>query len=464
MEKMDKTKALKKWEMMIESRDEAGDDLGFGEIKSLEKKRIVAQLLENTEKQFLNEATGTGGIDMVDPILMNLVRRTAPNNLAYDMLGVQPMTGPTGIVFAMRAHYGPQPQGPFGRPGDARTGFQTGATLNGSSRTPAQQNAFDGAAADEAFFYEADTTFSGTGTQSPNDGSVAYSAYSVGTGFNTTAGETMGRGQTGDLVWGEMSLTIEKQAVEAKERGLKTSYTIEVQQDLRAVHGLDADTEISNMLSSELINETNRQMINTIRFVAKVAPGEILYSNGSVVPDSNGAATIGTAGLFDIDLNSDGRWAEEKYKSLLVKINKEANAIAKDTRRGRGNFIICSSDVASILDMTGKMVYAPALESNLTVDDTGNTFAGILLGKYKVYIDPFLGYDEIIVGYKGTSQMDAGFFYCPYVPLTMLKATDPNTMQPIIAFKTRYGIISNPFTTIERNNNRYFRKLRIAGI
>lgn len=458
---MDKTETMAKWKLLIESKDDAGEDLGFGEIKSLERKQHTATLLENTEK-YLTE-NKTTGIDNIDPVIINLVRRTAPNLMAYDMVGVQPMKGPTGIVFAMRAHYGDQPQGPFGRPGDARTGFQTGASLT-SGRTPAQTNAFNGKATNEALYNESNTAFSGTGTQSANDGTVAYTAYDTGVGFSTSAGETLGRGQTGDLDWATMSITIEKQAVEAKERGLRTNYTIEVQQDLKAVHGLDAETELSNILSTEITAEINREIVNTIRKVAKIAPGEIQYQNGSPVLDSNGAYVLGTAGLYDLDVNSDGRWSAEKHKSLLLKINKEANAIAKDTRRGRGNFIICSSDVAAVLDLAGKIDYAPAVDNNLNADDTGKTFIGMLQGRYKVYIDPYIAYDEVIVGYKGSNQFDAGLFYCPYIPLTMQKAVDPNTMQPIMAFKTRYGMLANPFTTLERNNNSYFRKFKVSGI
>jgi len=453
-----------KWKPLIESVDGEGNDLGFTKIKDNYRKKVTAQLLENTEREYIRETNTTTGFDNVDPVLINLVRRTAPNLLAYDLVGVQPMSGPTGLIFAMRAHYGTQPKGPFGRPGDARAGFQTGSTVDGQGDTPAQQNGIDGKAANEAFYNEQNTAFSGTGTQSANDGSVAYTAYTVGSGFSTTYGESLGGPDSGDGVWNEMSFTIEKTAVEAQMRGLKAEYTNEVAQDLRAVHGLDAETELANILSTEILGEINREITNRIRQVAKIAPGEATYENGSVVTDSNGAPVIGTAGLYDLDVNSDGRWSAEKYKSLLMKINKEANAIAKDTRRGRGNFIICSSDVASALDLSGKLDYAPAVDNNLTVDDTGNTFAGILQGRFKVYVDPYVNYDEIIVGYKGANQMDAGFFYCPYVPLQMHRAIDPNTFQPKIAFKTRYGVVANPFTTLNRNGNSYYRKFKVANV
>ena len=456
----------KKWEALIEAKDpETGESLGIPAIEDNYKKKVTARLLENTEKEFVKETTNvTTGVDNVDPVLINLVRRTAPNLLAYDLVGVQPMTGPTGLIFAMRSHYGEQPQGPFGRPGDARNGFQTGADVDSQGDTTSQQWGKDGKAPNESFYNEANVAYSGTGTQSANDGSVAYTAYSVAEGMTTTTGETLGRGLSGDAEWNEMSFTIEKTSVEAKTRALKAEYTHEVAQDLKAVHGLDAESELSNILSTEILAEINREIVNRIRQVAKIADGENTYSNGTVIVDSNGDPVQSIAGAYDLEVNSDGRWSAEKYKSLLMKINKEANAIAKDTRRGRGNFIICSSDVASLLDLTGKLDYAPAIDNNLTVDDTGNTFVGVLQGRFKVYIDPYLFYDEIIVGYKGSNQMDAGFFYCPYVPLQMHRAQDPNTFQPKIAFKTRYGTVANPFTTMTANGNTYYRKFKVYNI
>lgn len=454
-----------KWGNIIESRDDEGKDLGFAKIQETQKKTITARLLENTERELIKETTNrTTGVDNVDPVLISLVRRTAPNLLAYDLVGVQPMTGPTGLIFAMRAHYGTQPQGPFGRPGDARTGFQTGDEVDSQGDTTAQQNGIDGSATNEAFYNEANNVYTGTGTQTSNASAPNYSAYSVGTAFGTSYGETLGRGLSGDGDFAEMSFTIEKTSVEAQTRALKAEYTHELSQDLKAVHGLDAETELSNILSTEILAEINREIVNRIRQVAKIAPGENTYSNGSLVLDSNDAPVVGTAGLFDLEINSDGRWSAEKYKSLLMKINKEANAIAKDTRRGRGNFIVCSSDVASVLDLTGKLDYAPAIDNNLNVDDTGNTYVGMLQGRYKVYIDPYLGYDEIIVGYKGANQMDAGFFYCPYVPLQMMRAIGENTLQPKIAFKTRYGVVANPFTTLNANANSYYRKFKVSNL
>jgi len=365
---MDKTNEVntinKKWKSIVEGVDADGESLGLPEIKEHFKKRDVARLLENTEKESISESNTTTGVDNADPILIDLVRRTAPNLLAYDLVGVQPMTGPTGLIFAMRAHRGAQPKAPFGRPGDARPGFEQGAPVDSNGETTAQQWGDAGQAPNEAFYNEPDATFSGKGTQTGHDVAPDYDAYSVGEPFSTVYGESLGGSNSGDGAWNEMSITIEKTNV----------------------------------------------------------------------------------------------------KSLLVKINKEANLIAKDTRRGRGNFIICSSDVASVLDLTGKLDYAPAIDNNLTVDDTGNTFVGVLQGRFRVYIDPFLGYDEIIVGYKGASQMDAGFFYCPYVPLQMYKAQDPQTFQPKMAFKTRYGTVSNPFTTMKLNNNTYYRKFVVKSL
>lgn len=373
------------------------------------------------------------------------------------------MKGPSGLIFALRSHYGAQPQGPFGRPGDARTPFQTGSALNTDGFTKAQQNGIDGSATNEASYKEARTPFSGKGTQTSNLTAPDYNAYDVGVGMTTPEGEVLG--SVGNP-WGEMSFTIEKTNVVALERGLKAEYTTELAQDLRSVHGLDAETELSNILSTEILAEINREVVNTIRKTAKIATGSVQYSNGIIVTDTAGAPILGTAGLFDIEKNSDGRWQAEKLKSLLMKINKEANAIAKDTRRGRGNFIICSSDVASALDLAGKLIYAPAVDNNLTVDDTGNTFVGVLQGRFKVYVDPYLGYDEVIVGYKGPNQMDAGVFYCPYVPLQIAKTIDPNTAQPKIFYKTRYGMVANPFTAPVnvRNANSYYRKFKVEGI
>lgn len=447
-----------KWEPIIDN-----DELP--PIDNNHKRAVTEVLLENQQK-FLNESVvtnNTSNVDNVDPIIMSLVRRTMPNLIGYDVCGVQPMTGPTGLIFAMRAQYGsPDVSAPYGRPGDARSGFETGSSVDSNNRTLAQQYGLAGQAPNEALYKEADTTFSGTGSQSANDGTVAYTAYDVGHGFSLAAGEALG--QDGGTDFAEMSFTIEKTSVVAQTRALKAEYTQELSHDLRAVHGLDAETELSNLLSVELMAEINREIVNTIRMTSKIAAAATKYVNGQVVLDSNGNPVKTAAGGFDLDYNSDGRWSAEKYKSLLVKINKEANAIAKDTRRGRGNFLIVSSDVASVLDLTGKLVYSPSIDNNLNVDDTGNTFVGVLQGRYKVFIDPYVTYDEVIVGYKGPSPYDAGMFYCPYVPLQLVKVIDNKTFQPKMAFKTRYGKVANPFTTLERNSNSYYRKFKVYNL
>ena len=466
-----------KWVDLLEGKDTAsGESLNVGEpIKDAHKRFVTARLLENTEmalqesaqrNQYLAE-TGQGNettqMDAISPVIMGMVRRLAPNiNLAYDCVGVQPMATPHGVVFAYRAIKGPHKTAPFSSPGDARTGFQSGAAVDTAGNTPAQEWEIAGVSTDELFYYEADTTNSGTGTQTSNLTAPNYSSYSVGSGMNVNTGERLGTSGGGSF--GEVSFTIEKSSVEAKTRALRTSWTDELAQDAKAVHGLDVQAELNNIISMEIAADTAREIINTIRYVALVATGDIQFSNGTVVRNTAGNPVLGTAGQFDMDLNSDGRWSNEKHKSLLMKINKEANKIAKKTRRGRANFIICSSDVASMLDLTGKMTYAPAIDNNLMVDDTGNTFVGVLQGRYKVYIDPYLGYDEVILGYKGASPMDAGMFFCPYQPLQFVMVRDPGSLQPVMAAKSRYGILANPFTTNTRNSNLYYVKFRVLNI
>lgn len=475
------TKAVReKWKPIIESRDEDGTDLGFGEIQGRSaheisyKKKLLALCLENVEKESSNwtratrplqeSMNTTAGIDITDPLLIKLVRRMAPNLLAYDIVGVQPMNGPTGTIFAMRYFYNAQPTGPFGRPGDARPGRQAGSDVDSNDDTTAEQWGVAGVAPDEALYYEADTTFTGAGTQSRNDDTIDYDTYEVGMGMSTFDAERLGGSGSNDGVWAEMSLTIDKRTVTAGERAVKAKYTVELIQDMSAAHGLDAEDEITHMLSTEMLAEENREIINRLRFTARIAAGEKVFEDGVVKRDSAGAIVLGNAGEFDIQENSDGRIEQEKFSSLIMKVNKEANQIAKDTRRGRGNFIIASSNVASALDLAGKLKFAPAIDNNLNVDDTGNTFVGILQNKFRVYIDPYITFDEIIVGYKGVSQMDAGMFYCPYVPLQKYPATDPNTLQPIMGLKSRYGVAANPMTTTKRNNNTYYRKFRVRGI
>lgn len=393
------------------------------------KKAVTAVVLENQEKALqeekgimeataANSVTG-GGVDNYDPILISLVRRALPNLMAYDVAGVQPMTGPTGLIFAMKSHYT----------------SQTGT---------------------EALFNEADTDFSGAGTHAgsnPVDGS-----YTTGTGVSTSTAEGFGDSTT----LNEMAFSIEKTTVTAKSRALKAEYTVELAQDLKAIHGLDAESELSNILSQEILAEINREVIRTIYKVAK-----------------DGAASTATAGTFDLDVDSNGRWSVERFKGLLFNIERDANVIAQDTRRGKGNFIICSADVASALAMSGVLDYTPALSTNLNVDDTGNTFAGVLNGRYKVYIDPYsantgAASQFYVAGYKGTSAYDAGLFYCPYVPLQMVRAIDPNTFQPKIGFKTRYGMIANPYVTqsdgttdgdtFTAGRNQYYRKVKVTNL
>jgi hypothetical protein len=429
--------ATQKWQPILEHAD-------IPEIKDTYRKHVTAVLLENQEKAMreeraafgsLNEtaANATGaGIDTFDPVLISLVRRSMPNLMAYDVAGVQPMSGPTGLIFAMKSRYT----------------NQSGA---------------------EALFNEADTDFSGAGTHggrsdsvgvagsggvgSDSDGNTVDDSFSVGTGMSTTAAEALGN--TGNA-FGEMAFSIDKTSVTAKSRALKAEYTMELAQDLKAIHGLDAESELANILSAEILAEINREVIRTINSKAKL-----------------GAATSNTAvnGVFDVNGDSDGRWSVEKFKGLIMQIEREANTIARETRRGKGNFIIVSSDVASALAAAGMMDYTPALSANLNVDDTGNTFAGVLNGRTKVYIDPYATQDYVTVGYRGTNPYDAGLFYAPYVPLTMVRAVGEDDFQPRIGFKTRYGMVANPFAggaasseTGTDRANQYYRIFAVSNI
>lgn len=429
---------IKKWGALLEHDS-------FEKIENNHKKSVTATILENTEKALQEESsmngmsllsetpmnnlgTGAAGYSSgaaatgpnagFDPVLISLVRRAMPNLIAYDLCGVQPMTGPTGLIFAMRSKLG------------AKTG----------------------GAANEAFYAEADAAFSGTGVSNTALDDI-LGATNTGVGMTTAAAEALG--STGDD-FAEMAFSIEKVAVEAKSRALKAEYTTELQQDLRAVHGLDAQTELANILSAEILVEINREVIRTI------------YASAVI-----GAAATATAGTFDLDVDANGRWSVEKFKGLMFQIEQEANAIAKATRRGKGNIIICSSDVASALQMAGVLDYTPALNSNnLNVDDTGNTFAGVLNSRFRVYIDPYAASNYLVVGYKGSSAFDAGLFYCPYVPLQMMKAVGENSFQPKIGFKTRYGMVANPFAggavagggALVANANVYYRKLRVTNL
>ena len=441
---------LKKWAPVLDHGDLAA-------IKDTHKRSVTAQLLENQERACREDAQGSGGyrnqtsllseaapannfgassstagdgsIDIYDPVLISLVRRSAPNLIAYDICGVQPMTGPTGLIFAMRSRFSTQ-----------------GGT--------------------EALFNEANTTFSGTNSgttfgtlqtgASPADLS-AGTEYTRGTGMTTAQAEALGDAASNQFQ--EMAFSIEKIAVTAKSRALKAEYTMELAQDLKAVHGLDAEQELANILSTEILAEINREVVRTINLTATVGAQE----------------NVTTAGTFNLDVDANGRWSVEKFKGLMFQLERESNAIAKATRRGKGNILICSSDVASALQMAGVLDYTPALANNLQVDDTGNTFAGVLNGRIKVYIDPYFaatsGTHYATIGYKGTSAFDAGLFYCPYVPLQMVRAVGQDTFQPKIGFKTRYGMVANPFATsaadgalVFANKNIYYRRIAITNL
>jgi len=424
---------VKKWAPVL-------DHEGAAPIKEQYRREVTAVLLENQEREMrrgheamgeLNEAApanavgsygDTGGFAKFDPVLISLVRRAMPQLIAYDVAGVQPMTQPTGLIFAMKSRYSTQ-----------------GGT--------------------EALFNEADTDFSGTGTHAGSTWNP--SSNTTGTGLSTAAGERLGQGGSGDGSFGAMAFSIEKRSVTAKTRALKAEYSIELAQDMKSVHGLDAEGELSNILSTEILSEINREVIRTIYTTAK----------------TGAAVGTTTAGTFDLDTDSNGRWSVEKFKGLLFQIEREANAIAQQTRRGRGNFIICSSDVASALAMAGVLDYAPALNTSLNVDEASTTFAGVLNGKYKVYVDPYTANQGtsqfFVMGYKGTSAFDAGLFYCPYVPLQMVRAVDPNSFQPKIGFKTRYGLVANPFVQLDNSDsdgaltadvNYYYRKVAVTNL
>jgi len=440
----------KKWQPVLEHPE-------LESIKDPYKKAVTALVLENQQLAMhesasqLNETTysstpvnATGsGISNYDPILISLVRRALPNLIAYDVAGVQPMTGPTGLIFAMRARYDTQSGGP--------------------SNT------------NEAFFNEANTLFSGAGssgnlygfrgnnTTDVRTNSVAdftANSYTTGIGMTTSRAEGLGA-DTDTGMFNQMAFSIEKVTVTAQSRALKAEYSLELAQDLKAIHGLDAETELSNILSTEILAEINREVIRTIYTCAV---------NGAQYGTT-------TAGVFDLDTDSNGRWSVERFKGLIFQIERDANVIAKQTRRGKGNVLIVSSDVASAMAMAGVLQYTPALQADLQVDDTGNTFAGLLHGRIKVYIDPYFGgytsnQELVTVGYKGTSPYDAGLFYCPYVPLQMVRAVDQYTFQPKIGFKTRYGMVANPFATglttgngaLNARSNVYYRIFQVKNL
>ena len=439
-----------KWQPVLEHPD-------LPKIEDSYKRAVTTVILENQERavredrSFMAEAApansmgassstaSDGSVDIFDPVLISLVRRAMPNLIAYDICGVQPMTGPTGLIFAMKSRFG----------------SQAGA---------------------EALFNEADTDFSardaasdtgspdaqsGTNPATLND-SPSAGVYTTGSGMSTAQAETLGDGSD---EFAEMAFSIDKVTVTAKSRALKAEYTMELAQDLKAIHGLDAETELANILSSEILSEINREVVRTI------------YSHAKAGAQVNTT----TAGIFDLDTDSNGRWSVEKFKGLMYQLERDANAIAQKTRRGKGNMIICSADVASSLQMAGVLDYAPALSSNLNVDDTGNTFAGVLNGKFKVYVDPYSANvsasQYYVVGYKGTSPYDSGLFYCPYVPLQMVRAVGQDSFQPKIGFKTRYGMVQNPFAhsngtgALDNSGavaagaqNEYYRRTKVTNI
>ena len=444
METQSFDRLIEKWAPVL-------NESSAGEIKDHQRRAVTAAILENQERALreeraqyagfgeLNEAApgnATSSIGTWDPILISLVRRAMPNLMAYDICGVQPMSGPTGLIFAMKARYG------------------AGST---SSR--------------EALFNEAETQFSGdsAGTHdsdnasgfngisdTDSDSTVDDQRLTALAATGMTTAEAEGLGSTGATAFREMGFTIEKATVTAVSRALKAEYSLELAQDLKAIHGLDAETELANILSTEILAEINREVIRTMNSQAKTG---CLQSNTAI------------NGIFNLSTDADGRWSAEKFKGLVVQLDREANVIAKETRRGKGNVVVCSSDVATALAASGMLDYTPAMSTNLQVDDTGNTFAGTLNGRMRVYIDPYASTDYVTVGYKGSNAYDAGLFYCPYVPLQMVKAVGEDTFQPKIGFKTRYGMASNPFVGATPANglaaaksNQYYRIFRVDNI
>ena len=437
------------YDRLVEKWSPVLDEEAAGKIDSAVKRSVTAVVLENTEKALreqgeqLQEIAGTNSASVANwnPILISLVRRAMPNLMAYDICGVQPMTGPTGLIFAMKSRY--------------KTSKAGAATDDEALFSEALQN------------YSGDSSTASTDSKGPSglagvsdtdvDASIVDSDTTYvpvqADAYSTAEAEALGN--TGESI-AEMGFTIEKSTVTAKSRALKAEYTLELAQDLKAIHGLDAETELSNILSTEILAEINREVIRTVNLQAKI---------GCRQPE------IKVNGLFDVQNDADGRWSVERWKGLVFQLEREANVIAKETRRGKGNFVVCSSDVATALAAGGMLDYAPNMSTNLNVDDTGNTFAGVLNGRIRVYIDPYADTDYINVGYKGTNPYDAGVFYCPYVPLTMVRAVGENDFQPRIGFKTRYGMASNPFVGNAPSNglasnrtNQYYRIFRVDNI
>ena len=444
---------------------------GLGEIKDSHRRAVTAILLENQEKalreerEFLYEtptvntdpgASGNAGFSGAaapggpvagfDPVLISLIRRSMPNLVAYDLAGVQPMNAPTGLIFAMRSKYVDQ-NGAEALFDEADTAFAGQNAGNGLSAGMTNSAVGFGTTAQD-----------GTNPGLLNPTATSTDTYNVGQGMSTA--ESEGLDGSGSAAFNEMAFSIEKVTVTAKSRALKAEYSLELAQDLKAIHGLNAEAELANILSTEILAEINREVIRTIYKIAE---------QGATLNTAN-------AGVFDLDVDSNGRWSVEKFKGLIFQIERDANQIAQRTRRGKGNMILCSADVASALTHAGLLDYTPALNANLNVDDAGNTFAGVLNGRYRVYIDPYAANNSqdqyYVVGYKGSSPYDAGLFYCPYVPLQMVRAVGENSFQPKIGFKTRYGIVANPFAEgtnaglgrLERNSNRYYRRVKVANL
>ena len=435
---------METYDRLVEKWSPVLNEESAGSIADAHKRAVTAVVLENTEKAIREQgeqasmmtedaaANNTSVAANWNPVLISLVRRAMPNMMAYDVCGVQPMSGPTGLIFAMKSKYK-----------TTRAGATSG---------------------DEALFGEAISGFAGdsSGTQGADGSGIgglanvdsAGAVPTFGGGMSTPNAEQLGT--TGESAFAEMGFTIEKATVTAKSRALKAEYTLELAQDLKAIHGLDAETELANILSTEILAEINREVIRTINSRAKTG----FTTSNATKP-----------GIFDLSSDADGRWSAEKFKGLVVQLDREANQIAKDTRRGKGNIVICSSDVATALSASGMLDYTPNMNTGLNVDDTGNTFAGTLNGRMKVYIDPYATADYITVGYKGTNAYDAGIFYCPYVPLTMVRAVGENDFQPRIGFKTRYGMASNPFVgaapadgLATARTNQYYRIFRVDNI
>ena len=473
---------LEKWSPLLDAE-------GVDPIKDSHRRATTAILLENQERFLKEEAAFSSGNGMLneaaptnsgnavgasgafgagsadagptagfDPVLISLIRRSMPNLVAYELAGVQPMNGPTGLIFAMRSRYTNQSgtEAFFNEPDSAFSANKAGTNIGQST-----QGDYTDATDDDGT-----VGFGSTGTQRGTNPAIlegaasdaVQSQYSLGQGMATGDSEALGDGSNGDF--NEMAFSIEKVTVTAKSRALKAEYSMELAQDLRAIHGLNAEAELANILSSEILAEINREVIRTIYKTAEA---------GSQV-------NVANAGFFDLDVDSNGRWSVEKFKGLLFNIERDANRIAQRTRRGKGNIIMTSADVASALTMAGVLDYTPALNANLQVDDTGNTFAGTINGKYRVYIDPFAANSAAnqyyVVGYKGTSPYDAGLFYCPYVPLQMVRAVGENTFQPKIGFKTRYGLVANPFAegtnqglgNLNPSANRYYRRVKVTNL